>query len=370
MKKLTSLILLFTLLFSGCQPTETLEQYKNSTLSGFDTVFTLLGFAHSQEEFDSYFTSMQDLILYYHQLFDKYNNYEGINNIKTINDNAGIEPVQVDPVIIELLLLSKEWYEKTDGYLDITIGSVLTVWHNYRDIGEALNQDGEYGPIPTMEELKEAAQYTGWEYVEINEENSTVFITNPKVSIDVGAVAKGFAVEKIAVALEEQGLEYGVINGGGNVRTINSKPNNESWNIGITEPDALFETNIDVIRLFTTNSVVTSGDYQRYYIAVNGERMHHIINPFTLMPTQTIRAVSVITEDSGIADALSTYFSIATYEEGVAMVKRLQIEMDIEVVWLMDQPQEEQEGILFFYLDGFYVYMTSGLKENSFHFNP
>ena len=123
-------------LLGGCQnkPKEPeLTRYSNMALdAGFDTVMTLTGYTETEDRFNQYFAEMKQLFLHYNALFDVYNDYAGLNNIKTINDNAGIAPVSVDPEIIELLSTAKEFYDLSDGEFDVTMGAVLKIWHTYR----------------------------------------------------------------------------------------------------------------------------------------------------------------------------------------------------------------------------------------------
>ncbi len=108
---------------------------KASFLELFDTVTTVVGYAESEEEFSAEMNRFHDLLEEYHQLYDIYNDYEGVTNIKTINDNAGGDPVEVDQRIIDLLLFAKEMYGRTGGKTNVMMGSVLSIWHDAREYG-------------------------------------------------------------------------------------------------------------------------------------------------------------------------------------------------------------------------------------------
>ena len=126
--KIISSLLLAAVVITGCQtaPKEEVKtKYQDTFFEYFDTVTTVIGYADTQEEFDAYFTEIKDEFKRLHELFDIYNTYEGVNNLKTINDHAGKEPVKVDQTIIDLLKFSKEWYGKTNGKANIAMGSVL-----------------------------------------------------------------------------------------------------------------------------------------------------------------------------------------------------------------------------------------------------
>ena len=111
-----------------------LEKYEASFFDVFDTQTQIIGYASSKEQFSEQMSLIKDKFQYYNDLYDIYHDYEGMNNIKTINDNAGIQPVKVDEKIIELLKLGITMDEKTDGNMNIAMGSVLSIWHDYREI--------------------------------------------------------------------------------------------------------------------------------------------------------------------------------------------------------------------------------------------
>lgn len=369
MKKILSIVLV-GLLLVGCgtkEPESEYTRYTNQTLTaGFDTVMTLLAYTKTKDDFDDYFDMMRNEFIHYNELFDRYNSYTGVNNIKTINDNAGIAAVEVDQEIISMLLLART-YSEISSYFDITLGAMLEIWHDYREAGELKNAEGLEGEIPSLEILEEAMAFTGWDKVEIDETNHTVFLTEKGMSLDVGAIAKGYATEKVALKLEAEGLEFGIVSGGGNIRTINTRADGASWAIGIQEPSVLSTAeNIDVISIPHSVSVVTSGDYQRTFTGPNGESFSHLINPKTLFPATNFRSVSVIMKDSGAADALSTALFMMTYEEGQDFAQRYNQDHpddQIGVFWIVDDNPD-------WYQQGDYSFnMTDNLKEYSRNLN-
>lgn len=362
MKKLIILVSALMIL-SGCtsQPKKDTVYSGRSTESGFDTTITFLATTETEKEFNNYFEMVKKEFSYYNQLFDKYNDYEGINNIKTINDNAGIAPVEVDPLIIEMLLLSKEYTEISNGYFDITFGAVLEIWHDYREEGIKLNGEGKPGKTPSMEELEEAKKYTGWSFVEIDESNNTVYLNHERAALDVGAIAKGYATELVALTLEAEGLKHALVSGGGNIRSIGSKLNGEPWRIGVEKPaDILTQDNIEVFNFTENISMVTSGDYQRYYTNENGERISHLINPHTLMPDAYFRSVTIVTPNSSEADALSTALYMMSYEEAMDFLERYNTtypDRSIDVLWIGEGIEDWQQ------VDGFSLHYTDNLKD-------
>ncbi|MBR3840058.1 MAG: FAD:protein FMN transferase [Erysipelotrichales bacterium] len=352
MKKLRNILLCLLLILSGCSGTKenaevnemgctvgsskslkVYEQYTQIAPNlGFDTFVQLTAYVEKVSDFNEYWTIVKENWEYYDKLFDKYDSFDGVNNIKTINDNAGIAPVKVDDDLMEMILLSKKYYEITDGAFDITMGPVLEIWHNYREEGEALNKDGKDGRLPTQTELDEAAKYVGWNYVEIDEANQTVYLTDKNASLDVGGVAKGFAAEKIALKLECAGMVSGLVNAGGNIRAIGSNPNGEAWSVGITNPnDYTNPLSYEAIYYKESMSFVTSGDYLRYY-TVGDVMYNHIISPYTLWPANNFRSVSINIKNSALADIYSTSLFIQDYETGL----KLSEEQGFDALWVVD----------------------------------
>lgn len=304
------------------------KRYEAEFLVLFDTVTKIVGYANSKEEFDNYAQMIYDELKTYHELYDIYNDYEGINNIKTINENAGATPVKVDKKLIDMLLYAKKAYTETDGKLNIALGAVLQVWHKYRE--EGINNP-ENAKVPPMELLEEKNKHTNIEDLIINEEDSTVFLKDPEMALDVGGVGKGYATEQVCQYAQAHGFLNGMVSVGGNVRVIGSRNGKgEPWRVGIQNPDLTSEkANLYILNL-TDASLVSSGDYERYYM-VDGVKYHHIIDPVTLMPSGYFTAVSIVCKDSGMADAYTKAIYNMSYEDGLKFVES---HPEIEALWV------------------------------------
>lgn len=312
--------------FGGCAAKT--QRYTASFLDVFDTASTVVAYAEEESEFQDSYARYHALLQEYNRLFDIYNDYEGIANLKTINDKAGIEPVEVDGKIIDLLKFGKEIYTLSGGRVNICFGSVLSVWHDYRDKGLS---DPEEAALPPLEALEAAALHTDIENLEIDEDAGTVFLADPDMRLDVGAIAKGYAAQKAAEAAFSDGLVNAAFSIGGNVTTLGNKEGrkNNPWIIGLENPDG---GDYLMTLALSDVSVVTSGDYQRYY-EVDGVRYHHIIDPSTLMPAVNCRAVSVVGDDSGLCDGLSTALFLMPVEDGLSFVESLP---EIEALWIQN----------------------------------
>lgn len=324
---------------------ESIKFSENSTL--FDTASVIYSYAgDSKEVFDKNCEEAWSLLAEYHKLFDIYYEYSGVNNLCTLNKNAGGDPIKVSSKLVDFLLYAKELYTLTNGEMNIMMGAVLRLWHDART-------DGGY--IPSPESLTEASKHVSFDFLEIDKENNTVRITDKNARIDVGALGKGYATEKAAKHLESKGIKSYVLSIGGNIRLIGTKPNGEGWGTGINnpkyrEPDnsicmyawmhvdenednicdscktPKFATKITI----SDTSCVTSGDYERYF-TVGGKKYHHIIDKDTLMPADYFSSVTIITANSGLADCLSTALFCMSYEEGLALVEKIG---GVEVFWI------------------------------------
>lgn len=285
----------------------------------FDTVCVFYDYTGgTAAEFSAACALVEEELSLCHRLFDIYNAYDGVTNIKSINDAAGGAPLAVDERIIDLLTLSKEMYTKTGGEVNVAMGAVLSIWHDRRTEAEA---DPASARVPTSKELLAAAEHTSIDSLEINAEAGTVRLTDPDASLDVGAIAKGYAAERVAALLEAEGITAYALDFGGNLR-VGEKLDGSGFTSGIRNP---YEgaANAYARTLTVKNSaLVTSGVDQRFY-TVEGVRYHHIINKDTLYPENNYLSVSIHTASSAVADALSTALFNMTLAEAQAALDRI-----------------------------------------------
>ena len=278
------------------------QRYSTIFYDAFDTVTQVIAYCDSEEEFNRQMDALHTDLLEYHRLYDIYNDYDGVVNGKTINDNAGTAPVQVDDKILGMLELARQMYDTTGGKLNIAMGSVLRIWHDCREAAEATESEAD-NQLPSQEALDAAAQHCDISDLVIDEEAKTVYLSDPAMSLDVGSVGKGYAVEMVAQAAEARGLTSALISVGGS-----------SYVSGVNMSDM---------------ALVTSGNYQRYYV-VDGVRYHHLIDPDTLWPARYFDSVSVLSPDSGAADCLTTGLFCMPLEEGQKLVESLD---GVEALW-------------------------------------
>lgn len=347
MKLKNFLFILLILSLSACKSEPI--RFSNVLIDvGFnDAPVTFVAYTENEAEFNQFQEILRDEILVLGQLFDKYNNYEGLNNLKTINDNAGIQPVEVDQALIDLIQFAKEYYTITQNTFDISMGSVLEVWHNYRDEGKLLNSSdpAQYGRVPTLEELQIAKECVSWDFIEVNDENNTVYINNPCASLDVGGIAKGFAADIVVEKLIEAGLQTAIINiGDSSIITIGTKPNGDEWGVGIAQPKKnvlIADSSVDTLYFEGSIHISTSGDNQNYYIAEGDITYHHLIDPSTLYPVVTsLHSVTIATSlSAAAAEALSKAMFILPYDEALSLLNKLKAENPndvIDAVWVYE----------------------------------
>lgn len=309
-----------------------LEKHTVKVYEYFDTITTFMAYTKDEKEFDHYVNVLKDELKTYHELYNSYDAFDGLNNFRTINENAGKEPVKVDEKVIELIDYSKEMYELTGGKINIAMGSLLGLWHDYREMSL---DNPDKAAIPEESMLVEASEHKDIDSIVVDEEKQTVFIKDPEVQIDIGAIGKGYATKIIANRLQEEGLKHGILSVGGDDILIGNNPASENsyYKIAIKNPNLEDKENpySSVVSLKNT-SVVTSGDYQRYFM-VDGKRYHHIIDPDTMYPSTKWRSVSVIMDDIARADTISTYLFILDLKEGQDFAKKI----GAEVMWIDEQ---------------------------------
>ena len=314
-------------LLAGCKPKKELTRYTTIFYDVFDTVTQVIAYCESEEEFNTQMQALHQDLIAYNQLYDIYNDYAGVVNVKTINENAGKAPVQVDDRILSMLELARQMYDLTGGKINIAMGSVLGIWHDHREAAEKDASDAD-NTLPTQEELEAAAQHCDINDLVIDEDAKTVYLSDPEMSLDVGSVGKGYAVEMVCRAAEARGLTSALVSVGGNLRAIGKKPDGSQWTGGVENPwnasevyttDSLFGAAINMSDM----ALVTSGDYQRYFV-VDGKRYHHILDTATGYPYDNgLLGVSIITDESVDGDGLSTTCFALGLADGMALVESL-----------------------------------------------
>jgi len=326
MKRLTALLLSLLLLLPSCASQgESYQKFQHYFFGTFDTIITLIGYEKDEASFQPHAALAEERMRRYHEIFDQYNAYDGVRNLYLVNQQAASAPTPVEPELMDLLLLVRDWQGRYGDVTNPAMGAVLSLWHDARLGGVSL---------PDEAKLQAAAQHTDYSRVILDEEAGTVFFDDPALQLDLGAVAKGYAAQLTADALRAQGFTSFILNAGGNVICGDAPLDGRTeWAVAIEDVDAVSARyKIGVVN----QSVVTSGDYQRYY-EVDGKRYHHLIDPTTLYPATYVQSVSILHPDSGLADFLSTTAFLLPYEQSRALIDSIP---EAEGIWLLTDGTE------------------------------
>lgn len=300
----------------------------------FDTVVHIAIYSDDESFASENLTYAKERFEDLHKLFDNYRNYDGYVNVKSINDEAGVKPVVVDDTLFKLIKDSVDYNKNISHKTNIALGPVTKLWNEYRELYESGKTKEEVialkgQALPSDEELEKLRPLTNIENVKLDEKKKSVEI-DKGMELDLGATAKGFATELVARELEERGVKSCVISAGGNVRII-GKPvdGRDNFKIGIQNPDLESQDPILAAVNVSNTSIVTSGDYQRYF-DLDGVRYCHIIDPDTLKPATNVKSVTIIKEDSGLCDFLSTAAFNSTDDE----INALSEKTDSAIIWV------------------------------------
>ena len=335
MKKIVSIVLSFALLFTlfGCSNSK-YTKFSKSFLNLFDTASSITAYDTSQAEFNKKYNKLYSVIKGYSELYDIYNDYDNIVNLKYINDNAYKKPIKVDKRIIELLTYGKKAYKITNGYVNLAMGSVLSIWHDYREKGESL---------PPKSMLTKASEHTDINNLIIDKENSTIFFNDKELKLDVGAITKGFVCNKIYEYITQNNIwQSAVISLGGNIITIGNKPDKNDFVIGIENPNSneyLDKIYADdkLVDTYTTRFGIRSIEYiadKGFYL--NGKHRkfqgvcnHHDLGPLgAAINVAALRHQLTLLKDMG-CDAIRTSHNMPT-PELVALCDEMGFMMMIE----------------------------------------
>lgn len=305
--RISSLILLISLILMmipGC------NQNKSVTRSNFllDTFVSITLYGESDDTLlDKPFDRIREL----NDMLTAFN--EG-SELTLIKENAGIQPVAVSEDTYNIIEKSIDYSKTSAGYFDVTTGPLIDLWGiNAPEIKEA----------PSPESIEAAREKINYTKIVLNNADKTVYLTDSGMSVNLGAIAKGYIADAIMITLKEEGVKHALVNLGGNVMLMGGKGDNTAYGVGVEDPRNPGNGYLGVISL-KDGAVVTSGDYQRYFTDSSGQRYHHILDPFTGYPSKSgLIQVTVITEASVDADSLSTTLFLLGLDKGLALVEEM-----------------------------------------------
>ena len=309
------------------------ERFTAKALDVFDTEISLTGFARSEEDFHRVSKEAFARLARYNDIFDGYGAHGDLHNLYYINQHAKDSPVEVPDELFYLLSWCRDRWDRGERTVNIALGAVLSIWHDYRTAGI---QNPASAALPPMDALLSAQAHTDFTDIVLDDAKHTVFYSDPELKIDLGAVAKGYAADLIRDYLQNEMPSF-LLSLGGNVYAGDApRDGRNAWAVAVQDPrpagDGVLPgaDRLDILDIAGLTAV-TSGDYWRYY-TVDGKRYHHIIDPKTLMPSTAMLSVTVVCESSLLADYLSTTLFILPYDEGAELIASLD---GVEALWVL-----------------------------------
>ncbi len=256
-----------------------------------------------------------------------------------VNRNAYREPVKVSKETFEVIQKAIEFSKLSSGAFDITVGPLMDLWH----------RAGEANTIPSDDKLAEARSKVGYEKVILDVNETTVRFTVEGMKLDLGGIAKGYAIDKAVEAMANSGAVGGLIDVGGNIRCFGKPKDKPYWRIGLQDTNENLGTQISdfgfpaeagkplLILKFNDAAVATSGHYRRF-AQIQGKKYSHIIDTKTGSSSDKLASVTIIAKDATTADALSTAVIVLGAEKGLALIEKLP---DTKAILITSQPKYE-----------------------------
>lgn len=306
LRRFSVIILLITAaLAAACRPGGwTATKPYNETQFLMDTVVEITAYGPGAEQ------AVKAAFAEFKRLQDISSNFDPASQLSQINQAAGRNKVKVDPDLIAMLQRADELAEKLDGAFDVTIGPLTDLW--------GIGRKGDY--IPPQADIDKVLPLVNYRLLEVDNAAGTVFLPKEGMKIDLGGIAKGYAVDKAILVLKNHGVKSALINAGGDVRVIGRRPDGNPWRIGVMHPrkaDAI----IAKLALTDWDTMETSGDYQRY-IMHDGVRYAHILDPRTGRQPRQLASVTVVLNNSADGDIFSTALFILGPERGMASLRK------------------------------------------------
>lgn len=232
------------------------------------------------------------------------------SEVSRLNEFSGKGPVKISSELFKVLSNAIQYSEISQGAFDISVGPLIDLW----DYKHALR-------VPEKARIRQALSLVDYHDLVLKECEQTVELRKPGQSIDLGGIGKGFAGDRCMEILQKKGITSAFINIGGNVSLLGNRPDGALWRVGIRHP----RNNGSLLGVLETagKAVVTSGDYERFFIDHEGKRRHHILNPATGYPADSgLISVTVAADSAMTADAMSTAIFAAGMDKGLKYLLR------------------------------------------------
>ncbi|HSW35367.1 MAG TPA: FAD:protein FMN transferase [Candidatus Limnocylindrales bacterium] len=232
------------------------------------------------------------------------------SEISSINNSAGLRPVQVSTEVLHVVEKSLSYAQLSGGAFDPTVAPLVDLWGFL----------GQEFRVPTAHEIETALTLVDYQLVEVDATAETVYLPLAGMSLELGGIAKGYIIDRALAVLVQAGVQDAFLNAGGDIGLLGSRPDGSPWRIGVRHP----RDNREIVAVVPVRdkAVTTSGDYQRFF-EENNIRYHHLLDPFTGLPARSLASVTIIAPTALESDALSTAVFILGPEEGMALIERL-----------------------------------------------
>ncbi len=233
------------------------------------------------------------------------------SEVSRLNAAAGKQPVQVSPETFDVLRMAHQASVWSDGLFDVSFYAMHGLWKFDEDLEKK---------IPDLAELKKRLPLISWRHIKLDEKKRTAFLEKPGMAINLGGIAKGYAVDRMADILRRAGFQNALVQAGGDLLCAGTK-GNRPWSAGIRDPRGAPKDVFAVMRL-EDHAFSTAGDYERFFF-LDGKRYHHILDPRTGMPAAASRSVTVYAKTALLADALDDAIFIMGWKRGFAMLEKI-----------------------------------------------
>ncbi len=233
--------------------------------------------------------------------------WQSNTELYAVNQAAGEHAVKVCDELFYLIKRSIKISELTSGLFDVTFASIDKVWFF----------DKPMNALPTAEQITHSVRNINYKFIELNDDEKTIFITNKGTKIELGAIGKGFIAQKMMQKLRSLGVSGGLVNAGGDLITWGKNENGDVWPVAISDPEKKSKE-IGFLKM-ENQAVATSGSYERFAL-INGKRYSHIIHPKTGHPVSGIQSVTVISRDAELCDAIATSVFLLGVEKGMEFI--------------------------------------------------
>ncbi|MEE9413617.1 MAG: FAD:protein FMN transferase [Methylococcales bacterium] len=242
--------------------------------------------------------------------------YRESSELAKFNRNPSTEWIAVSKDFVDVMAEASRISQLTHGAFDVTVAPLVNLW--------GFGADGNINEIPSQHAIKQALEIIGYQKIKIDVINQRLRKIIPEISVDLSAIAKGYAVDQVALLLEKLGIKEYLVEVGGELRAQGNNLANVAWKVGVEVPDHQLRQVYQAIQL-VNEGIATSGDYRNYY-ELDGQQFAHTIDPVTARPVKhTLASVTVITNNSMQADGWATALMVLGVEKGLAVAEQQQL---------------------------------------------